>query len=122
MPERKSTPKEAGEATDVVRGVIEDIAREGARKVLQAALEAEVEEQLARYRELEDREGRRAVVRNGHAPARTILTGVGDVELRRPRVEERRAEGSEGREPFTSGILPRFQRRTPTLEGALATL
>ncbi len=122
MPERKSTPTEAKKATDVVRGVIEDIAREGARKVLQAALEAEVEEHLARYRALEDREGRRVVVRNGHAPARTILTGVGDVEVRRPRLDERRAEGGAGHERFASGILPRFQRRTPTLEGALAAL
>lgn len=122
MPERKSTPTEAEKATDVVRGVIEDIAREGARKVLQAALEAEVEEHLARYRDLGDREGRRGVVRNGHAPARTILTGVGDVEVRRPRLDERRAEGGEGHERFASGILPRFQRRTPTLEGALAAL
>ena len=122
MPERKSTPTEATDATDVVRGVIEDIARKGARKVLQAALEAEVEEHLARYGNLEDREGRRAVVRNGHAPERTILTGVGDVTIRRPRVDEREVEGMGGHEPFVSAILPRFLRRTPTLDGALATL
>jgi putative transposase len=122
MPESKSTPKEAGDATEVVRGVIEDIARKGAREILQAAIEAEVKEHVDRYRDLRDREGQRAVVRNGHAPARTILTGIGDVEIRRPRVDERRAEGCEGHKPFTSGILPRFQRRTPTLEGALAAL
>lgn len=122
MPERKPTPVEAGDATAVVRGVIEDIAREGARGILQAALEAEVEEHLARYEGLRDAEGRRAVVRNGHAPRRTILSGVGDVTIQRPRVDEREAEGMEGHEPFRSGILPRFLRRTPTLEGALATL
>jgi transposase-like protein len=122
MPERKCTPKEAGDATEVVRGVIEDIAREGARKILQAALEAEVEDHLERYQGLQDVEGRRAVVRNGHAPERTILTAVGDVTIRRPRVDERRARGAKEHERFTSGILPRFLRRTPTLEGALATL
>jgi putative transposase len=117
MPERKSTPVEAGDATAVVRGVIEDIAREGARQVLQLALEAEVEEHLRRFQDLRDGGGGRAVVRNGHAPPRTILTGVGDVTIQRPRVDEREAEGMEGHERFTSGILPRFLRRTPTLEG-----
>jgi putative transposase len=82
MPERKSIPSEAGNATDVVRGVIEDIAREGARRVLQAALETEVEEHLARFEKVADREGRRAVVRNGHGLERTILTGVGDLKVR----------------------------------------
>jgi putative transposase len=122
MPERKSTPVEAGDATEEIQGVIERIAREGAQKVLQAALEAEVEEHLARYEHLRRGDGCRAVVSNGHAPERTILTGVGPVVVRRPRVDERGVHGKEGHEPFTSAILPRFLRRTPTLEGALATL
>jgi hypothetical protein len=50
MPERKSTLVEAGDAEDTVRGVIEDIARKGARKILQEALEAEVQEHLAARR------------------------------------------------------------------------
>ena len=122
MPERKSTPVEAGDATEEIQGVIERIAREGAQKVLQAALEAEVEEHLARYEHLRRGDGCRAVVSNGHAPERTILTGVGPVVVRRPRVDERGVHGKEGHEPFRSAILPRFLRRTPTLEGALATL
>jgi transposase-like protein len=120
MLDRKSTPVEAGDATEEIRGVIEQIAREGAQKVLQAALEAEVEEHLSRYEYLRDGEGRRVAVGNGHAPERTILTGVGPVVVRRPRVDERSRK--DGHEPFTSAILPRFLRRTPTLEGALATL
>ena len=122
MPEGKTTPVQAGNATEEIRGVIERIAQEGARKVLQAALEAEVEEHLARYEYVRDGKGRRAVLGNGHAPERTILTGVGPVVVRRPRVDERSVQGREGHEPFTSAILPRFLRRTPTLEGALATL
>jgi putative transposase len=123
MPEKKSTTNEAQVATEVnVHGVIEQIAREGAQRVLQAALEAEVEEHLGRYRDLQDKAGRQAVVRNGHAPQRTILTGVGPVTVTRPRVDERKAKGQEEHEVFSSAILPRFLRRTPTLEGALATL
>jgi len=122
MPAHKSTPVEAGNATEEVRVLIERIAREGAQKVLQAALEAEVEEHLKKYRGVRDEEGRRVVVSNGHAPERTILTGVGPVSVRRPRVDERKANGLPEHEPFSSTILPRFLRRTPTLEGALATL
>jgi putative transposase len=122
MPERKTMPAEAGNATEEIRGVIEQIAREGAQKVLQAALEAEVEEHLKKYSCLRDEEGQRVVVGNGHAPERTILTGVGPVSVRRPRVDERKANGMQEHEPFSSAILPRFLRRTPTLEGALATL
>ena len=123
MPEKKSTTNEAQDATVVdVHGLIEQIARDGAQRVLQAALEAEVEEHLSRYRNIQDNSGRQAVVRNGHAPQRTILTGVGPVTVARPRVDERKAKGQEEHEVFSSAILPRFLRRTPTLEGALATL
>ena len=71
-------------------------AREGARKLFQAALEAEVEEHLSRYEQLKDGEGHQAVVRNGHAPRRLILTGVGPVAVRRPRIDEREAKGQGG--------------------------
>jgi putative transposase len=90
--------------------------------MLQAVLEEEIREHLARHAGLRDEQGNRLVVSNGHAPKRTILTGVGAVEVKRPRVDERKAQGAPGHEPFTSGILPRFLRKTPTLEGALATL
>jgi transposase-like protein len=66
MPEKKSTPIETGNATEEIRGIMERIAREGAQKVFQAALEAEVEDHLARYEYLRDGDGRKAVVSNGH--------------------------------------------------------
>ena len=116
--QKKSHPATA----DEIQGAIERIAREGPRKLFQAALEAEVEEHLNRYEDLKDGEGHQMVVRNGHAPRRLILTGVGPVALRRPRVDEREATGQGGHQRFTSSILPRFLRRSPTLEGALATL
>jgi hypothetical protein len=103
MPESKSMPAEAGDATEEVRGVIEQIAREGAQKVLQAALEAEVAEHLKKYSCLRDEEGQRVVVGNGHAPERTILTGVGPVNVRRPRVDERKARGCRPSGELTHG-------------------
>jgi putative transposase len=123
MPGKKSTAIEAVVATaEEIEGVIERIAREGAKKLLQAALEAEVEEHLDRYEQLKDAEGHRLVVRNGHAPRRLILTGVGPVTVRCPRINERAVKGQGAHQGFTSSILPRFLRRSPTLEGALATL
>jgi len=123
MPGKKSTTIDAEAATSSeISGTIERIAREGARRLLQAALEAEVDEHLSHYDELRNEDGLRAVVRNGHAPRRLILTGVGPVAVRRPRVDERAAKGHAGHQEFSSGILPRFVRRSPTLEGALATL
>ena len=123
MPGKNSTAiATVGATADEIKGAIERIAREGARKLFQAALEAEVEEHLNRYGHLKDAEGYHMVVRNGHAPRRLILTGVGPVVVRRPRIDEREAKGQGGHQRFTSSILPRFLRRSPSLEGALATL
>jgi putative transposase len=108
MPENKSTPVEARVATEEVQVVIERIAQEGAQKVLQAALEAEVEEHLKKYSYLRDEEGQRVVVGNGYAPERIILTGVGPVSVRRPRVDERKPKGLQEHKPFSSVILPRL--------------
>jgi transposase-like protein len=123
MPAKKSTRIEVLDATaEELQGTIEKVAREGARKLLQAALEAEVDEHLSRYQDLQDENGHQAVVRNGHAPRRLVLTGVGPVAVRRPRIDERAAKGSRGHQMFTSAILPRFLRRSPSIEGGLATL
>ncbi len=122
MPEIESMPEGRVEAIPEVTQSIEGVFREGARRLLQAALEAEIEQHVARYQQLKDEYGRQAVVRNGHAPSRTILTAAGSIQVSRPRVDERRAVGQAKHEPFSSALLPRFLRRTPTLEGAVATL
>jgi transposase-like protein len=90
--------------------------------MLQVALEEEVAEFVERHRELRDAEGKQAVVRNGFAEQRTVCTGAGPLEIRRPRVDERKARGEKGYEGFTSSILPRYMRRSPTMEGAIALL
>src|SRR5881275_263319 len=94
------------------------VLREGARRMLTRAVEAEVEAFLAAHAELTDDQGRRRPVRDGHAPERPIRTGVGSVEVRRPRVRDR---GDGGSEPvrFSSAILPPCLRRTRNIEELL---
>ncbi len=65
------------------------VLRDGARRMLQQVIEAEVEAFLAAHAELEDERGRRRVVRNGHAPEREIQTGIGPIAVRRPKVRDR---------------------------------
>ena len=97
--------------------------REGARRMLAVALEAEVEAYIAAHTELVDEHGHRLVVRNGHAPARTLATGVGQVEVVRPRVDDRRLDAATGqRVQFHSVILPRWCRRSPKVAEVLPLL
>jgi putative transposase len=102
---------------------LDELFREGARRMLAAALEAEVDAYIAAHAELVDEHGHRLVVRNGHAPARTITTGVGQVELVRPRVDDRRTDPATGRRvQFQSVILPRWCRRSPKVAEVLPLL
>ena len=102
---------------------LDELAREGARRMLAAALEAEVDVYLAAFAELVDERGHRLVVRNGHAPARSISTGVGQVEVVRPRVDDRRVDPTTGeRQRFQSVILPRWCRRSPKVVEVLPLL
>ena len=96
----------------VVNATLEQVAREGARRALQQAIEDEVAEYLAAAREARDEAGRRLVVRNGHKPARTVLTGVGPLEVRQPRVDDRRVDENGVRFRFTSKVLPPYLRKT----------
>jgi putative transposase len=98
------------------------VLREGARRMLMQAIEAEVETFLANHGSLVDEQGRRRLVRNGHAPERQIQTGIGPLEVRRPKVRDR--GGAVGGEPirFTSAILPAYLRRTRTIEELLPWL
>jgi transposase-like protein len=102
---------------------LDELFREGARRMLAAALEAEVEAYIAAHTELLDEHGHRLVVRNGHAPARTLATGVGQVEVVRPRVDDRRTDSATGeRVQFQSVILPRWCRRSPKVAEVLPLL
>src|SRR4051794_28009374 len=107
-------------------GVTDDpllaVLREGARRMLTQAIEAEVEAFRATHAGLVDQQGRRRLVRNGHAPERQIQTGIGPLEVRRPKIRDR-ASVTDG-EPirFTSAVLPAYLRRTKNLEELLPWL
>ena len=100
-----------------VRDVLTEVLRSGARELLQQAIEAEVGEFIAQHRELKDERERQRVVRNGYQPERTIQTGIGDVPVKAPRVRDR-----QGTIKFSSSILPRYLRRTKSLEELLPWL
>jgi putative transposase len=100
-----------------------EVLRHGARALLARAVEAEVAAFLANHADLVDDAGRRRLVRNGFLPERAIQTGIGPVPVRQPRVRDRGA-GAAGSEPirFTSAILPRYLRRTRSIEELLPWL
>ncbi len=99
------------------KSVLEEIIREGARKLLQQAIENEVTEYLERFSWQRDERGRRLVVRNGSLPARELVSGIGPLRIRQPRVRNRR-EG----EVFSSNILPRYMRRVPSIDNLIPVL
>ena len=100
--------------------VLTDLLRDGARRLLAQAIEAEVASWIDDHSHLVDDQGHRQVVRNGRLPERAILTGIGAVEVQQPRVRDRRP--ADKREAFTSAILPPYLRKTRSLEGLLPWL
>jgi transposase-like protein len=100
--------------------MIDHLVSEGARRMLQSAIEAEVDEYIRRHRDLRDQSGRQAIVRNGTLPERELATTAGMIPITQPRVRDRR--GDDERLRFTSAILPRYARKSPTLEVLLPVL
>jgi transposase-like protein len=100
----------------VVDCTLEQIARDGARRALQKAIEAEVAEYVGAHEQHRDEAGHRLVVRNGRKPPRTILSGVGPIEVIQPRVDDRRVDENGVRFRFTSKILPPYLRKTKAIE------
>ncbi len=100
-----------------VADTLTEVLRQGARELLQQAVEAEVAEFIAGHRELKDERERQRVVRNGYRPERSIQTGIGEVAVKAPRVRDR-----EGEIKFRSRILPVYLRRTRSIEELLPWL
>jgi putative transposase len=102
---------------------LDAIVREGARRMLAAALDAEVDDYLAAYQAERDEHGRRLVVRNGHARERQVVTAAGAVTVRAPRVDDRRVDPvTGGRLRFRSVVLPPWCRRSPKVAEVLPLL
>lgn len=98
------------------------ILRAGARRLLEQAIEAEVESFLASMKDVTLPDGRERVVRHGYGPERTIQTGIGPVPVRRAKVRDRGGAEAGERVRFTSAILPRWARRTKSLDALLPVL
>jgi putative transposase len=108
---------------DELRLDLDQLVREGARRMLAAALEAEVDDYLAGHAAERDGRGRRLVVRNGHARQREVLTAAGAVQVRTPRVDDRRTDLVTGqRIRFRSMILPPWCRKSPKVAEVLPLL
>jgi putative transposase len=110
-------------ATSTGGSLIDEIVREGARRMLAAALEAEVAAYIAAHVSELDERGRRLVVRNGHAQPRQVLTSAGAVEVVTPRVNDKRIDEATGeRRRFASAILPAWCRKSPKINEVLPLL
>src|SRR5215469_1390182 len=98
------------------KSYLEQLLSEGARKLLQAAIENEVSEYLEGRSNRRTESGERSVVRNGYLPERDLVTGVGPVKIRQPQVRHR--DGGS----FSSEILPRYMRRVPSIYALIPAL
>ena len=107
--------RQPGEFEDLLT----DVLRQGARKLLAQAVEAEVADFLAAHADLTTEDGRQRLVRHGRLPERTIQTGIGPVDVQQPRVRDR-GDGEKIR--FSPAILPRYARRSKSLDALLPIL
>ena len=100
-----------------------EVLRNGARALLAQAVEAEVADFIGKYADLQTDDGRQRVVRHGHLPEREVMTGIGPVAVRQPRVRDREAAASNpSRIRFSPSILPPYMRRSKSIETLLPML
>src|SRR5713101_3940731 len=98
-------PEDTHTALASPASAFDELVREGARQLLQRALELEVAEVLSQFARLRDDAGRQRVVRNGHLPPRTVLSGAGPLDVHQPRVRDRAGKQAPDPIHFTSAIL-----------------
>lgn len=99
-----------------------EIARDGARRMLAAALRAEADAFVAQHAEEVLPDGRQRIVRHGYGPERSIQTGIGALDVRRPKVRDRAAGPADEKVRFSSAILPKWARRSRSLDALLPVL
>ena len=107
---------------DAVDDALSELAREGARRILAQALIAEADAFVALWKEVKLPDGRDRLVRHGHGPQRAIQTGIGPVAVRRAKVRDRGKVSAAEKIRFTSSILPKWARRTKSLDALLPIL
>ncbi|MQM39964.1 IS256 family transposase [wastewater metagenome] len=101
-----------------VQDPLTEMLREGAQRLIQQAVETELTEMLAQFSGQKDEQGRAAVVRNGYLPEREVLTGVGPVQVKVPKVRSRTEESA----VFRSALVPPYVRRARSVDAALPWL
>ena len=106
----------ASEVVEEGRSLLDEYVLKGARQMLRAALDAEAEAFVERHASVRDETGRRQVVRNGHLPERSVLTGAGELAVKQPRVRDRRGAASADAVRFESKILPPYLRRSKSID------
>ncbi|MGB0356384.1 MAG: IS256 family transposase [Opitutales bacterium] len=113
---REATVKSISNPQNVVKDVLTEVLRDGARKMLAQAVELEVAEYIGKHKNVTDESGHRMVVRNGYHPERKIQTGLGPIDVRAPKVNDKRTDEQGIRKRFSSKILPPYLRKTKSLE------
>lgn len=106
------------ESTETFTDALTELVRNGAQQIIAQAVEAELQSFLSQYQHLKDHQGRKAVVRNGYLPERTIVTGVGEVAVQVPKVRDRMGSGIK----FNSSLLPPYLKRSGSVEEVLPWL
>jgi transposase-like protein len=99
-------------ATETFADALTELVRQGAQQIIAQAVEAELQNFLSQYQDLRDEQGRKAVVRDGYLPERTIVTGVGEVAVQVPKVRDRTGSGIK----FNSSLLPPYLKRSRSVE------
>lgn len=105
------------QSNESVHDILEETLKNGAKMLLQQAIENEVNEYLEAHKERTDAHNRRQVVRNGYLPERNIQTGVGPIAIKQPRVRDKN-----GTLKYSSAILPKYMRRAPTIDAVIPAL
>ena len=115
--------QEGAQGQPAPMSLLDELVRDGACRMLAAALEAEVAAHIERYAEVRDENGHRLVVRNGYRQEREVLTGAGAVPVVAPRVNDKRVDPVTGqRQRFSSAILPVWSRKSPKVAEVLPLL
>ncbi len=110
----KLLSNQAQNENDILSLSLDEIARAGAKRLLAQALDLEVSEYIERNTLQLDEDGKRLVVRNGKSKSRKITTGAGTIEIKAPRVNDRRED-----KKYTSSILPPYLRKSKNVESIL---
>jgi transposase-like protein len=112
---KKDTVVELRKPEESFQDSLTEILRKGARKMIAEAVEAEFDAFMTKCSTLVDDEGRQRIVRNGHMPAREVLTSIGPITVQVPRSKDRAKTGTQGKIRYSSAFLPPYLRKTKTM-------